>query len=82
MKIISFSGYTSVWNFAFAEAVVAKTLMERGHNVLFITPGNEFSGKSNPLHEKILREEFALNGYTISTILTPEDRKEINSCYW
>jgi hypothetical protein len=77
MKIICFSSHTATWYFAFAEAVIACALQKKGHEVLFITPGNQFSGITSLRQEKILREEFSLHGYEIGTVLSKKDLKEI-----
>ncbi len=77
MKIISFSSHSSIWTFAFAEAIIASALLKRGHDVLYITPGKEFVRKSSTQNEKILREEFHLKGYGIGHVLTKKERQEI-----
>lgn len=79
MKIICFSSYTSIWHYAFPEAIVAHELQKRGHEVLYITPGNEFPGKSNPMNESILKKGFGLNGYDIGGVLTGKDREKMAS---
>lgn len=78
MKIICFSSHTAIWHFAFAEAVVASALQKKGHEVLFITSGNQFAKISNQLQGKILRKEFSLNGYEIGDKLKSNDYKKIN----
>lgn len=78
MKLIFFSSHTATWYFAIAEATIANALQKRGHQVLFITPGNLFKGVSNKKHEDILRQEFGLGGYEIGDILTKNDFKKIN----
>jgi hypothetical protein len=77
MKIICFSSHTATWFFAFAQAVIASMLQKRGHEVIYITPGNIFPGISNLAQEKILRKEFSLKGYELKTVLTKEDYKQI-----
>jgi len=79
MKIIFFSSHTATWFFAIAEAVIAHALQKRGHNVLFITPGNMFAEISNVKQEQILRQEFDLRGYEIGAILTTDDLKKTSS---
>ena len=78
MKIIIFSSYPAIWSMALAEATLAHALQKSGNEVVYITPGNEFTEKSNVLNENILRGEFGLRGYDISKILTNDDRQEIS----
>ena len=79
MKIICFSSHTAIWDFAFAEATMASELQKKGHEVLFVTPGNQFTGISNLKQEKILRGEFDLKGYQIGSKLGKNDYKQITS---
>lgn len=79
MKVICFSSHSATWFFAFAEAVIASTLQKKGHEVLYITPGNMFPEISDTKQETILREEFKLNGYTIEKELSKKDLKEIKA---
>lgn len=79
MKIISFCSYPAQWSFALPEAIVASALQKNGHEVLFITPGKEFVGKSDMVNEHILRKEFELPGYTLTSVLTDQNREEIAS---
>jgi hypothetical protein len=78
MKIICFSSYTSIWYFAFAEAVIAHELQKKGHEILYITPGSEFINRSNSANERILRKEFNLKRYELRTSITKNDRKKID----
>ena len=78
MKIIIFSSYTSTWTFALAEAIMANAFQKKGHQILYITSGDQLIGKSDLFNENILRREFGLNGYTIGDVLTDQDRKEIS----
>jgi len=78
MKIICFSSLTSIWYSSFPEAIVAHELQKSGNEVVYITPGNEFPGKSNIINENILRKEFKLKGYNIGNVLTTKDRDEIS----
>jgi hypothetical protein len=77
MKIISFSSHTSTWHFALPEAAIASALQKKGHEVLFITPGNLFPGISSLKQEAILRNEFGLKGYNLGTVLTKKDFERI-----
>jgi len=79
MKIICFSSYTAIWYSAFPEAIIAHELQKSGHEVLYITPGNEFPTRSNPVNESILKKEFGLKGYGIGSVLSSNDRKKISS---
>ena len=79
MKIICFSSYSSVWFFTLAEASIAHALQKRGHDVLFITSGNLLSGRSNLLHEHILKKEFDLKGYGIDKVFIDINKKEVES---
>jgi hypothetical protein len=78
MKIICFSSHTAIWYFALAEAAIANALQKKGHEVVFITPGDQLVGISNRSNEKILRREFDLDGYEIGEILTPNDYRKVN----
>lgn len=78
MKIIFFSSHTAIWKFALAEAIVASALQKKGHDILYITPGGQFTGKSNLMQERIMRREFNLKGYVLGDVLTKDDTKKIN----
>lgn len=78
MKIIFFSSHTATWYFAFAEASLAFALKEKGHNILFVTPGDLFKGMSSLKQEKILRKEFDLQGYDLENVLTERDFEKVN----
>lgn len=78
MKVICFSSYTSIWYSAFPEGIIGYELQKQGHQVVYITPGNEFPGKSNIINERIIRKEFALNGYDIGSVLSQSDRNIIS----
>ncbi|OGJ37760.1 MAG: hypothetical protein A2182_03095 [Candidatus Pacebacteria bacterium RIFOXYA1_FULL_38_18] len=79
MKIVCFSSNVEIWYFALVEATIAHALQKNGHEVVYITPGNYFKKRSNPMNEKILRKEFNLNGYEIKSALNEKDKKKINS---
>jgi len=79
MKIICFSSYPSIWFYSFAEAVVASALRNKQQEVILVTPGKEFLNRSNVQHERILRQEFNLPGYEISSVLTKKDRIKITT---
>jgi hypothetical protein len=78
MKIICFSSYTAVWRSALAEATIAWALQKKGNDIVYITPGGQFVGKSNLAQERILRKEFNLNGYELRDVLTRQDIKKIS----
>lgn len=79
MKIIFFSSHTATWYFALAEATLASALQKKGHEVLYITPGNIFSKTSNIRQENILRKEFDLKGYTLGSVLNKNEFNQISS---
>jgi len=79
MKMLSFSSYTAIWFSSFPEAIIAYEMQRKNHEVVYITPGKEFAGKSNIINENILRKEFCLSGYQLGSVLSSRDRQEIRS---
>jgi len=44
LKIIFFAPHTAIWVHAFPEALIAETLQQEGHEVIYITCGEVFNG--------------------------------------
>ncbi|OGJ09758.1 hypothetical protein A2356_02135 [Candidatus Nomurabacteria bacterium RIFOXYB1_FULL_39_16] len=79
MKIVSYASHTSTWHFAFAEAALALALKKQGHEILYISGGNNYGLKSNLMQEQIIKNEFGFDGYTIDQAITDKDWGKIQS---
>lgn len=44
MKILFFAPYSGIWTHAFPEALIAETLQQRGHEIVYITCDQSFEG--------------------------------------
>ena len=65
MKIIVFAPHSAIWEHAFPEALIAETLQQAGHELLYVTCGGLFNAYCIPM---------SAAGLTMSSSLTEKDR--------